>query len=75
MADFHPKCPKCDRVMDRGHLPDMGHAQVFQSSWAPGEPEARRFIGGIKYHEAEVIPLSVYRCPDCGFLELYARPD
>ena len=50
MADFHPRCPKCDEPMDRGHIPDAAHGQVLQSSWALGEPETRRFLGGIKYH-------------------------
>ena len=43
MADFHPRCPKCDRPMDRGHVPDLSHGQVMESSWAPGEAEGRRF--------------------------------
>jgi hypothetical protein len=75
MADFHPRCPKCDKPMDRGHVPDAAHGQVLQSSWAPGAPETRRFLGGIRYHPDELIPLSVYRCPACGYVEFYARPD
>jgi hypothetical protein len=74
MADFHPRCPKCDQTMDRGHLPDVAHDQILQSSWAPGEPVPRRFFGGIKYHADALIPLSAYRCPACGYVELYARP-
>ena len=73
MADFHPRCPKCDKLMDRGHIPDAAHGQILQSSWAPGEPEARRFVGGIKYRADEVIPFSAYRCQACGYVEFYAR--
>ena len=75
MADFHPSCPKCDKLMDRGHLPDATHGSVLVGGWAPGEPERRRWVGGIKYDANEVIPMSAYRCPSCGFVELYARPD
>ena len=74
MADFHPVCPKCDKPMDRGHVPDFGYGQILQSGWAPGEPESRRFVGGIKYEADEQIPLIAYRCPACGYVEFYARP-
>jgi hypothetical protein len=74
MADFHPRCPKCDETMDRGHVPDVAHAQALLSSWAPGEPEPRRFLGGIKYDAGALMPLTAYRCPSCGLVELYARP-
>jgi ribosomal protein S27AE len=74
MADFHPRCPKCDKSMDLGHIPDAAHGVILQSSWAPGEPETRRFIGGIKYHADELIPISAYRCPACGYVEFFARP-
>jgi Domain of unknown function (DUF6487) len=74
MGDFHPRCPKCEKSMDRGHIPDLAHGAVQQASWAPGEAIARRFLGGIKYEAGETIPLSAYRCPSCGYVELYARP-
>ena len=74
MGDFHPQCPKCDKPMDRGHVPDVAHGAVLQAGWAPGAPEPRRFIGGIKYRADEVIALTGYRCPTCGYVEFYARP-
>ncbi len=72
MTDLVPRCPKCDRRMDRGHLPDVGHGQVYEAGWSPGEPERRRFIGGIKYNAEQVIPINAYRCPTCGYVEFYA---
>ena len=75
MGDFHPRCPKCQKPMERGHVPDASHGQVLETSWAPGEPERRRFVGGIKYRAGEVIPVRAYRCPECGYVELYARPN
>ena len=74
MADFHPKCPKCNVVMERGHIPDTSQGGAVESSWAPGEAEARRFVGGIKYQQDELIPLIAYRCSPCGYVELYALP-
>ena len=72
MADFHPRCPKCDKLMDRGHLPDAGPGHWQLSSWAPGNPEPRRFFGGIKYDADTVMPLAAYRCSACGYVEFYA---
>jgi hypothetical protein len=74
MADFHPHCPKCEKPMDRGHIPDLAHGAVRPSTWAPGEAVKERFFGGIKYKAKETIPLSAYRCPACGYVEFYARP-
>ena len=73
MADFHPKCPKCATLMEEGHVPDVAHSQVLESSWAPGEAQRRRFFWGIRYDRDELIPMSAYRCPTCGYVELYAR--
>ena len=74
MADFHPVCPKCDQLMDCGHIPDVSHGDVLQSGWMPGLPERRRFFGGIKHDAKKQMPLAAYRCPACGYVELYARP-
>ena len=74
MADSPPHCPKCDKPMERGHRPDVAHGYAVLASWAPGAPEVRRFVGGIKVHSEELIPLLASRCPSCGFVECYARP-
>jgi ribosomal protein S27AE len=74
MADFQPICPKCGKAMERGHVPDVTHGQVLQSRWSRGDPEPRRFHGGIKWEADEQIPLAAYRCPACGYVEFYARP-
>jgi hypothetical protein len=74
MADFHPQCPKCSKLMERGYVPDVSHSQVYQGSWARGIPEQRRFVGGIKHKQSDTIPVDAYRCPSCGYVEFYARP-
>jgi len=74
MADIQTECPKCGKEMERGHVPDAAHGSILQSRWSRGDPEDRRFIGGIKWEPAEQIPLTAYRCSVCGFVEFYARP-
>jgi hypothetical protein len=74
MGDFHPICPKCSKPMDRGHIPDAAHSVVLQQRWSRGDPEPRRFVGGIKWEADEQLPLLAYRCSGCGFVELYAPP-
>jgi predicted nucleic-acid-binding Zn-ribbon protein len=72
MPQTVPRCPKCQKSMEEGHVPDIAHGQVHQSQWAPGAAEIRRFLGGIKWSSKEQIPLTAFRCPSCGYVELYA---
>ena len=74
MSDSDPHCPKCNNLMERGHRPDTAHGYVLLASWAPGAPEKRRFVGGIKVRSEAVIPLLAYRCASCGFVECWAQP-
>jgi hypothetical protein len=70
-----PYCPKCNKRMDRGFLPDRGDNNVVQlARWMPGAP-VQSFWTGIKAPKAELIPVATYRCPSCGLLESYARPE
>ena len=75
MTASRPTCTKCGRQMERGHVPDVTHGQVLQSRWSRGNPEPRRFFGGIKWKLDAQLPLVAYRCVMCGFVELYARSD
>jgi predicted nucleic-acid-binding Zn-ribbon protein len=72
MPQTAPRCPKCQKSMEEGHVPDVGYGQVTQSSWAPGAAEPRRYFGGIKTRVKEQLPLTAFRCPSCGYVELYA---
>lgn len=74
MGDFHPTCPKCATPMERGHVPDAAEGLSFPSAWAPGAPQHRRFLNGIKTAPKEELPLHAYRCSACGYVEFYARP-
>jgi predicted nucleic-acid-binding Zn-ribbon protein len=73
MAQASLRCPKCQKTMEEGHVPDIGRNNATQSGWAHGSAEPVRFFGGIKFKRKEQIPLSAYRCPSCGFVELYAK--
>ena len=74
MTEAQPKCLRCGEAMERGHVPDASYSQAFQTRWSRGDPEPRRWIGGIKWEAGEQIPLTAYRCLSCGFVEFYARP-
>ena len=65
------RCPKRNRPIKRGHIPDAG--QVLGSSWAPGAPRPRRFLGSVRYDGRTLVPLDAWRCSACGYVELYAR--
>jgi predicted nucleic-acid-binding Zn-ribbon protein len=72
MPPTAPRCPKCQKAMEEGHVPDVGYGQVTQAGWARGAPEQRRYFGGIKANPKEQLPLTAFRCPSCGYVELYA---
>jgi hypothetical protein len=57
--------------MDPGFVLDIAHGAVAQSSWVDGAPE-RSFWTGLKLKGHERIPVTTFRCPQCGFLESYA---
>jgi hypothetical protein len=67
-----PECPKCQKKMETGHIPDVGYGVITQGTWTSGAAEQRRFLGGIKYDKKRQVPITAYRCSRCGFLELYA---
>jgi predicted nucleic-acid-binding Zn-ribbon protein len=73
MAQASFRCPKCQKTMEVGHLPDIGRNFATRSAWSRGVAERRRFFGGIKFKSKEQIPLTAYRCPSCGYVELYAK--
>ena len=73
MAQASLRCPKCQKTMEEGHVPDIGYGAATQSVWSPGPAEPTRFFGGIRLKKKEQIALSAYRCPDCGYVELYAH--
>ena len=60
--------------MESGWVPDNTHAGLQQENWCPGEPQPS-FWTGLKAEKKEiVIPVTTFRCPNCGYLESYAIP-
>lgn len=72
-----PICPYCEVDMDRGFVLDFAHAAVVNSTWQAGEPTPQTILGlktgSVKYVTEKMIPVATYRCPNCGYLESYAR--
>lgn len=72
MPQTAPRCQKCQKTMEEGYVPDIGYGNVQLASWSPGTPEGRRYMGGIKMRTQDLLPLTAFRCPNCGYVELYA---
>ena len=70
MTDREPMCPTCRRRMDVGFLLDNGGSGPTQASWVAGPPERSRW-SGIKLKGRTKLPITTYRCPRCGRLELF----
>ena len=59
--------------MQDGFVVDGTYGGANQSNWSPGPPR-KSFWTGIKIVEDQLMPITVFRCTKCGFLESYARP-
>jgi hypothetical protein len=58
--------------MVSGWVPDNTQAGFQQENWSPGEPQPS-FWTGLKVEKKDiVIPVTTFRCPNCGYLESYA---
>jgi hypothetical protein len=71
MPERVPSCPTCNVTMELGHMPDAGTGRTYQiPKWVAGEP-VKSLWWGLKV--TAPLPVLTYRCPNCGYLELYAR--
>ena len=59
--------------MDRGFIQDQTYGARLVSHFSTGIPQ-KSFWTGTKAAAAE-IPIGVFRCTSCGFLELFARDE
>ena len=72
-SDRH-ECPKCGRQMHPGYFLDSKHGERRGATeWVAGPPQ-KSFWMGLKIKGREVVPVTVFRCERCGFLESYALP-
>jgi predicted RNA-binding Zn-ribbon protein involved in translation (DUF1610 family) len=59
MPERVPRCPTCNGEME------LGHTVAFSAvKWVPGKPDI--------YSASRALPVTTYRCPDCGYLASYA---
>ena len=66
------ECKTCHSPMVSGWVPDNTQAGFQQENWSPGEPQPS-FWTGLKVEKKDiVIPVTTFRCPNCGYLESYA---
>jgi hypothetical protein len=67
------ECIRCHAQMESGWVPDNTHSGLQRQNWSPGEPQPS-FWTGLKLEKDQVLPVTTFRCPTCGYLESYATP-
>jgi hypothetical protein len=79
MKQGEVKCHRCSAAMELGFVPDSADAgYLVEAAWVEGRPEPAKFLGmktgSLNIKERQTYPITAYRCPDCGCLELFALP-
>ena len=67
-----PKCRHCDVDMLMGFTLYIGRNGRGVSRWVKGLPDSDFFFG-IKTRNKEQGQIQTFRCPECGYLENFAR--
>ena len=65
------QCLRCHTQMELGYVPDMKEGGFSQQNWHPGQPK-KSFWTGLKMNRDQLVPVTTFRCPKCGYLESYA---
>jgi rubredoxin len=63
------RCPRCQGMMQDGHIPDSTYGGFISQNWVEGA-FTRSFWGAFK--RVPKFAVVTYRCAACGFLESYA---
>ena len=63
------QCPKCSGNMAQGYLKEIGNYGNNRNVFAPENEQPPFPVKGVPTQRREII---LYRCENCGFLELYA---
>lgn len=66
------KCLRCESEMEEGFSTDSTVGGILVPTWIAGLPE-RSFWSGTRIQGKDRFPITSYRCPQCGYLESYAR--
>jgi hypothetical protein len=67
------RCPDCREEMEIGFVPDY-YAKIVQSRWHPGLPTRTTILGNLQLDADAMIPITTFRCPECGLLKQFAMP-
>ena len=68
----HP-CARCRGTMEEGYVLDLGNSnRRHRETWVEGAPEPS-FWMGLKTERRKNLPVTTWRCRDCGLLESYAN--
>jgi hypothetical protein len=60
--------------MEHGFIPDFDDRTGAEPQfWVRGSPERNPQTGTVQVRDHNLIPLTAYRCPHCGLIQLYAR--
>jgi len=65
------ECIRCHAQMEVGYMLDANRAGYMQQNWSAGEPKPS-FWMGLKLAKDQVLPVTTFKCPRCGYLESYA---
>jgi predicted nucleic-acid-binding Zn-ribbon protein len=65
------ECIRCHAHMESGWVADKTHRGVERQNWSPGEPQPS-FWTRLKLEKDQLISVTTFRCPNCGYLESYA---
>ena len=72
MASRSSSCPRCGGSMEQGFLIDVGHGKTAVPKWAAGEADSSFWSSGLKLRGKDQLPVTTFRCRQCGYLESYA---
>jgi hypothetical protein len=74
-ADQVPStCQRCAGPLEPGYVLEIGDGNVRSvSQWVTGAPE-RGFMFGLKTRNRRSLPITTFRCTQCGFLQSFAHP-
>jgi hypothetical protein len=57
--------------MEVGFVPDH-YVTIIQSHWHPGAATEKTLLGNLKLDTSAMLPVTTFRCPQCGLLKQYA---
>lgn len=70
------RCLKCNGEMVQGFIFGREGPNRIVSTWVEGAPEKVGWLfQQVEAPPDKCVPVGVFRCSACGFLESYARPE